>query len=160
MKKISKLLLIFVLFFVLGISSVSASAFMGTSSQNLFSLKGSDGQVLLTYNWYTNSTSSTHKLCANERRCKEVTQSYWSFYSVHADDGKDYILYCLNMDKDWAYGLPMNQYGSLDDIFDITSLSQEEKNRRISLLKQLLLFGDNEDPYNNTNIKLQNIINR
>lgn len=152
MKKISKLLLIFVLFFVLGISSVSAEAmFTATSSKNLFSLKGSDGQTLLTYNWYSNSTSSIHKICANEGRCKEVTQSYWNFYSVHTDDGKDYILYCLNMDKDWA-NAPMNQYGSIDNILDYTSLPKAEKDRRIALLKQLLLFGDNEDPYNSTNI--------
>lgn len=144
MKKKLKYLLIFVLFFTVGISSVSAYP--------TFTSKGSEGLPPgVTYNWYTETNG--HDLCANDGVCKHMYGN-WNFYDVQISSTEWHILYCLNLNKDWIQDGHMNSYGSLESIvFTDTSLSQSEKTKRINLLKRLLIFGANVNPTNNKSIE-------
>ena len=143
MKKISKILLVVVLLFLVGITSAyAAPKFEVYHSDNLNTFIN---QGLITTNWY--DATGGHDLCANNTSygCKHVYGN-WNYYIV-VDGSTRYISYCLNMTKDWVRDGDMTQYNNLDSIkFSDSSLSQAEKTRRINLLKKLLLWGYNPDP--------------
>ena len=143
MKRISKILLVFVLLFLVGITSVyAAPKFQVYHSDSLNTFKS---QNLITTNWY--EATDGHDLCANDASfsCKHIYGN-WNYYTV-VDGSTRYISYCLNMSKDWINNGELTQYNSLDSVkFSDSSLSQAEKTKRINLLKKLLLWGYNPDP--------------
>ena len=143
MKRISKILLVFVLLFLVGITSVyAAPKFQVYHSDSLNTFKS---QNLITTNWY--EATDGHDLCANDASfsCKHIYGN-WNYYTV-VDGSTRYISYCLNMSKDWINNGELTQYNSLDSVkFSDSSLSQAEKEKRIALLKKLLLWGYNPDP--------------
>ena len=146
MKKINKLLLAFILLFLVGISSVSASTtfYRWRKSNETLMLQG-----LITYDWYAETNG--HDLCANSPSysCKEM-YSYWNLYSV-VMDGKTYITYCVNPNKDIHHEASMTVTEGLGSMrFSSNSLTTDEKNARLELLKKLLLYGYNPDPTNST----------
>lgn len=150
MKKLFKKILVLILLFSLGISRVYAA----TPTFSLLSRRVSDlkNDGLITYDWHagTNGTS----LCANSTSfsCKKNSSSWWSLYSVK-DGSKYYIVYCLNPSRAVTNNDPMTQYNDLNSArFSDSSLTQEEKNARLEMLKKLLLYGYNPDPTNSSSL--------
>ena len=152
MKRISKILLILILLFTVGIAKVQAyTPTFRAAPQSVAEMKNSG---LITYDWFEGTSDTGHIGCVNSASyaCKYLYEG-WNLYSVQIDTDKYYILYCLNLSKSVIHNGSMNQYNNIDDlVFNDSTLSTAEKNQRKELLKDLLLYGYNSDPTNNTGL--------
>ena len=149
MKKSFKKILLFILLFSLGITKAYAAPTFSLYSVNIETELKNVG--LVTYNWNTGTNGTD--LCANSTSFSCKHNSKWmNLFSVK-DGSKYYIVYCLNPSK----AAPNNETLTLNNglgsaRFSDTSLTQEEKNARLELLKKLLLYGFNPDPTNSTSL--------
>ena len=147
MKKISKILIVFILLFLVGITKVSAAnIFWRIQSTRPATMKN---EGLITYDWY--ASTNGHDLCSNSTSssCKEML-SYWNLYSVKVDSKAIYIVYCINPNKDIKHKDPMNSYDSIEDLGFSDGQSHPD---RVELLKKLLLYGYNPDPSHTTSLE-------
>lgn len=168
MKKISKILLAFILLFLVGISSASAaasyrfSAWPGGTDQSYNTTKKLKDANLIEYDWYEGTEHA--KLCANgyTAACKKQGKPFWNVYWVsYVKNGKStsiYITYCVNPSLTIHYTSSgdknlMSGYTDLNSIKFSTTVDDDTKAARLENLRQLLLYGYNPDPNNKTSAK-------
>ena len=115
MKRISKILLILILLFTVGIAKVQAyTPTFRAAPQSVAEMKNSG---LITYDWFEGTSDTGHIGCVNSASyaCKYLYEG-WNLYSVQIDTDKYYILYCLNLSKSVIHNGSMNQYNNIDDL--------------------------------------------
>ena len=142
-KKISKIFLLIIILFSLGISRVYAESGLHYRSYYTSDIIQLVRNGYINYNWYTEGPS---KFYANaSESSSKGNYNNWLLHSVE-DNGKYYIVYCLNPTKSINHNEAMVQQDNLNDIIFSTSISDEVKQERIERLKTLLLFGYNPAP--------------
>ena len=157
MKRISKILLAFILLFLVGITSVSAAttyrfhAWPGGSDQSYNTTTKLKEANLIEYDWYVGSNKSN--LCANnyDKACKHQ-KGFWNVYWV-TYGSTYYISYCVNPSLTIHYSSSndankMSAYTDLNNIKFSVSIDDDTKAERLERLRQLLLYGYNPDPTN------------
>ena len=106
MKKISKILILFILLFSFGITSAHAE------TRTLHKYKKNNSELLnaglITYDWYEQTDG--HELCANSTQgaCRP-NYKYFDLYYVQDSSGY-YITYTINPSKGINDGQRMNEY--------------------------------------------------
>ena len=159
-KRISKIILTFILLFLASISSVSAAttyrfhAWPSGSDKSYNTTKNLLESGLIEYDWYTSTNKA--KLCANGNANACKTQKvFWNVYWIYSSTKKYYITYCVNPaltihttsndDKN-----KMSIYTDLNKIKFSSNIDSTTKSERLERLRLLLLYGYNPDPTNNT----------
>ncbi len=159
-KRIFKILLTLILLFSIGVSNVYAESLLPQFVRKPIYISDIMGEHIV-YDWHAGSAQFNYQLCAgsDHNYCKHMN-NYWNLYSVEKTKfglaKKTYILYCLNPSKAIT-GLDQDQsmveFDSLDSArFSNPNLPSAEKEKRIKLLKQLLLNGYVADLSNQTSL--------
>lgn len=154
-KRISKILVLVILLFSVGISRVFASNIIFRRPYILIEDLKTAG--LIETNWRPQSAGTTYMCAGNpgstsladSSKCHEVYPN-WFFYYIEKDN-KYYILYCLNLSKGIIEDHDMVEYDGLDNVRGINDEKKE-------LLKKLLLFGFNPNTPENINNPIEDVI--
>ena len=137
--KISKILILFILLFTVGISKTYAYTYY-SKTINIKNELYDTG--LITYNWVSRGDDI---LAADNMLSLRYNHSTWVFHYVK-DNNTYYISYCLNIGRGIGNEKPVSYSSDLTKITFNTDIDKTTKNNRIELLKKLLLYGYNPDP--------------